>query len=124
MRNCKPFHDVLRYVLRSSVDLVQGPECAEELYYGATVKQLNYHCPMRCHKSKSLIISEIAEETYIITHVKPPTEIISPKEAIQFQKGLYKAPGTIEITIPCNCELISNNEKFPLKIPMFRIFLT
>lgn len=118
LRHCKPYQDKLCYIPRFSADSVQGPECAKKLYNGATVEQLNYHCPMRCHKSNSLIISEIAEETYIITHPKPKTEIKCQNKITKLPESFYTSPGAIKVTIPCNCELISNDEEIiPKRFP-------
>lgn len=118
LRHCNPYHDKLCYIPRFSGDTVRGPDCAKKLFKGATVDELNYHCPMRCHKSNSLIISEIAEETYILTHPKPITEIKCPNETTILQEKIYTSQGAVKIRIPCNCELVIKNEQLiPKRFP-------
>lgn len=46
---------------------MQGPACTKKLKFGASVEDISHQCPMSCHKSVSTIISETAEETFVIT---------------------------------------------------------
>lgn len=72
LHQCKPYQDKLCYIPRFSADNLKGPECAKKLYEGATVETLSHHCPMSCH-TNATTISDIFEETYIITNPKKKT---------------------------------------------------
>lgn len=110
LHHCKPYHDKLCFLPRFSADTLKGPACAKKLYRGATVEDINHHCPMNCHKSTTTIISELDEEIYIITHPKPVTAINCPQNSKQLPPSAYSSPGALKIRLPCNCELTTNKE--------------
>lgn len=117
LHQCKPYHDKLCFIPRFSSDNTQGPECARKLYEGCTVQELSQFCPMNCHTSSSLIISEIAEETYIITHPDPTTIIKCGETSSTIPKN-YSHQGSIKIKLPCNCKLIAQGKTIiPQRFP-------
>ncbi|XP_050310807.1 uncharacterized protein LOC126746540 [Anthonomus grandis grandis] len=79
LHECKPYQNKLCYLPRFSADILQEPECAKILYQGATVKELSQYCPMDCHSATSMTISEIKDETYVITHPKQDMTISCDK---------------------------------------------
>ncbi|KAG5865933.1 hypothetical protein JTB14_029024 [Gonioctena quinquepunctata] len=46
LKHCKPHEDKLCYLPRFSADAHYGPACAKHLYNGASVEEINHHCPM------------------------------------------------------------------------------
>ncbi|XP_074034574.1 uncharacterized protein [Leptinotarsa decemlineata] len=118
LQHCKPFHDKLCYLPRFSADSIRGPACAKQLFTGATVEEINHHCPLTCHKSSTTVISEIEDEIYIITHPKKTTSIQCPNSITRFPDLAYNTPGAIKAHIPCNCKLSMNNEEIiPKRYP-------
>lgn len=118
LHQCKPYENRLCYVPRFSADPVQGPNCAKKLYQGATVEELNHHCPMTCHQSTATAVSEIANETYAIAH--PPENIIIKcnYQNYPWPRNISNLPGAVKIFLPCNCELLVNGEVLiPRKYP-------
>lgn len=121
LHQCKPYHDKLCYIPRFSADSLQGPQCAKKLYTGATVQEISQYCPMNCHSATAMIISEIDEEIYVLTHIKNDLEI-----SCDIQTGIsqykissnFAGQGAIKIHLPCNCHLHSTNEIIiPKKFP-------
>ncbi|XP_046401852.1 uncharacterized protein LOC124167822 [Ischnura elegans] len=71
MHDCRPFEDKLCFLPRFHGDTSHGPQCALTMFKGATAKQLNEACTLRCHPGQSTIITEVAFEKYVITHPPP-----------------------------------------------------
>ncbi|XP_050300412.1 uncharacterized protein LOC126738956 [Anthonomus grandis grandis] len=118
LHECKPYQNKLCYLPRFSADILQGPECAKILYQGATVKELSQYCPIDCHSATSMTISEIKDETYVITHPKQDMTISCDKNKPQKLDTTLARQGSIKIFLPCKCHLSVGNaviipENFP-----------
>ncbi|KAJ8910407.1 hypothetical protein NQ315_011371 [Exocentrus adspersus] len=121
LHQCKPFHDKLCYIPRFSGDALHGPTCARKLFSGTTVTELSQHCPLSCHGSTSLTISEIEEGTYVVTHPKPATYIRCGQNTTVLKDSAYSSPGAVKIHVPCNCEMVVNEEVIiPQRYPCLR----
>ncbi|KAJ8968530.1 hypothetical protein NQ314_002268 [Rhamnusium bicolor] len=110
LRHCQPFKDRLCYLPRFSADMMQGPACAKKLYNGASVEEISHHCPMSCHRSTTTVVSEIAEETYVITHPKNETKLVCNNSTQSLDESAYLMPGSIKLYLPCHCELNMEGE--------------
>jgi Baculovirus F protein len=102
---CKPYENKLCYLPRFSGDILQGPACSKKLFHGTTVEDLSFHCPLRCHKSKLTSITEVDDETYLITHPGSNTFIQCEANSIPLPQNVSSSPGAVKITVPCNCVL-------------------
>lgn len=88
LHQCKPYHDKLCFLPRFASDVKYGPLCAFKMYNGATVNELNKHCSFRCHSSNSMVISEVKEDTYVLTHLKNKT-------LIQCEDKIFNLPNSV-----------------------------
>lgn len=123
LRHCQPFNDRLCYLPRFSADMMQGPACAKKLYNGASVEEISHHCPMSCHKSTTTVVSEIAEETYVITHPKNETKLICNNLTQSLDESAYIMPGSIKVYLPCHCEFAMEGEVLiPRRFPCLESF--
>jgi len=119
LHECKPYQDRLCYLPKFAGDQTQGPTCARKLFHGTTVEDIAEHCPMHCHQSDLMIISEIGSEEFL-THPKPNTTITCPQDSLNLQTEMLNIPGALRITLPCQCQLSVNGEimiqkRFPCK---------
>lgn len=105
---CKPYENKLCYLPRFAGDVLQGPECAIKLFQGTTVTDLTTHCPMRCHHSNLLSISDLNEDTYLLTHPKPGMAILCGSQSTPIKNELINSPGALKMKIPCNCQLVQD----------------
>lgn len=104
LHQCRPYDNKLCYLPRFSSDSLHGPQCAKVLFTGATVQEISETCPMRCLPSTAMVITEVKEEVYVITHPQPNTSIVC-KEEESLPSQLYQQPGALQLTLPCNCAL-------------------
>ncbi|KAK4887382.1 hypothetical protein RN001_003653 [Aquatica leii] len=88
-----------------------GPQCAYKMYLGATVEELSHHCSFRCHSSKSMLVSEVSSDIFIITHPKNKTIIICPNETFELDNQSYYQPGALQVKLPCQCSLLVNQKE-------------
>ena len=105
LHQCRPHSDKLCFLPRFGEDKLHGPTCARKLYEGATVEELSYHCPMKCHASTSLTITEVEEDLFIITNLKVGAYISCPssnKTLTEFGSLL----GALKIKLHCQCALV------------------
>lgn len=92
--------------------------CAFKMYQGATVEELQQHCSFRCHTSRAIVISEVSEDTYVITHPPAQTKIRCPGKSIPLETKYVDKPGALQIQLPCNCSLYVDNKKLiPARFP-------
>lgn len=108
---CRPYDNKLCYIPRFSTGASYGPECTFKMYKGATIAELNKHCSYRCHTSRSMIISEVNEDTYVITH--PPKSLLvnCPLYITPIQEKFLNQPGALQLHLPCNCSLQAGVQK-------------
>lgn len=118
LHQCKPYQDRLCYIPRFATDSTYGPLCAFKMYLGATVDELKQHCSFRCHSSKALVISEVSENTYHITHATENAFVRCPNRKTQIDKKFIGQPGSLELKLPCNCSLyIEGKRIIPARLP-------
>lgn len=102
---CKPYENKLCYLPRFSADNLQGPACATKLFHGATVQDLTAHCPMHCHQSTLMTISEINEEEYVVTHPPQGAAIHCGTNHTSIRDDMLNKPGALRLILPCECTL-------------------
>lgn len=107
LHHCSPYKNKLCYLPRFSADNLQGPECARKMYEGATIEDIASNCPMSCHPSTALTISEIEHETYVITHPTDTTHVSCHNISYPVSR-IPRKPGAIKIDLPCDCKLVTN----------------
>lgn len=90
---------------RFNGDIMKGPSCAAKLLKGATIEELTFHCPMRCHTSTLLVVTEIKDDEFILTHAKSPVVSTCPDNQTTFPEEMTAVPGALKITVPCQCSL-------------------
>lgn len=118
LHNCKPYEHRLCYVPRFSADNTYGPQCAFSMYRGASVEELAKACAFRCHSSKALVISEVREDVYVITHPRPNTSLVCDSKIEPLPDSVLNQPGALQITLPCHCSLtIGNQSIIPRRFP-------
>lgn len=110
LHQCRPYHDKLCHIPRFSSDTYHGPLCAIQMYKGASGEELARICEMTCHPSTSLIITETAEDEYMLAHPIQNTTIECPQSTSPLPQGAYTTPGAIEIHLPCSCSVQVNKE--------------
>lgn len=122
LHNCKPYEHRLCYIPRFSADNTYGPQCAFSMYQGASVKELASVCAFRCHSSRALVISEVQEDTYVITHPKPKTAVNCDSDTYPILESALDQPGALQVTLPCHCSLTMRNiSLIPKRFPCSRI---
>ncbi|KAJ3617865.1 hypothetical protein MTP99_006953 [Tenebrio molitor] len=82
-----------------------SPQCAVKMYTGATVDELNSHCAFRCNESQAMIISEVQDDVYVITHPQPMMLIQFGKSTQDIITSAVGKPGALQVHLPCNCQL-------------------
>jgi hypothetical protein len=88
------------------------------MYTGATVDELNSHCAFRCHESQALIISEVQDDVYVITHPQPMMLIQCGKSTQDIITSALGKPGALQVHLPCNCQLrLKEDVVIPTRYP-------
>ncbi|KAK5647842.1 hypothetical protein RI129_002734 [Pyrocoelia pectoralis] len=111
LHHCKPYADKLCFLPRHNTDTLYGPQCAYKMFLGSTIQELEEHCSFRCHASTSMIISEIQDDIFIVTHPLPDTIINCPDSQTKIADDSYGQPGALQISLPCHCSLLVNHEE-------------
>jgi hypothetical protein len=99
-----------------------SPQCAVKMYTGATVDELNSHCAFRCNESQAMIISEVQDDVYVITHPQPMM-------LIQFGKR-HRTSSRVLLgnQAPCRFIFLPNSIKRrrsdPHKVSLWRKYIT
>jgi hypothetical protein len=79
-----------------------SPQCAVKMYTGATVDELNSHCAFRCNESQAMIISEVQDDVYVITHPQPMMLIQFGKSTQDIITSAVGKPGALQVHLPAN----------------------
>uniref|UniRef100_A0A1Y1MC57 Uncharacterized protein n=1 Tax=Photinus pyralis TaxID=7054 RepID=A0A1Y1MC57_PHOPY len=111
LHHCKPYNDKLCFLPRYNSDSTYGPQCAFKMFTGATVQELEEHCSFRCHSSNSMIISEITDNSFVITHPEYPTVIKCNGREELLPSYVYNQPGALQIELPCSCAVNVNDQE-------------
>jgi hypothetical protein len=118
LHTCKPFENKLCYIARFNSHGSYGPQCALKMYTGATVDELNSHCAFRCHESQAMIISEVQDDVYVITHPQPMMLIQCGKTTQDIITSAVGKPGALQVHLPCNCQLrLKEDVVIPTRYP-------
>ncbi|KAL1516372.1 hypothetical protein ABEB36_000291 [Hypothenemus hampei] len=104
LHQCRPYHDRLCFIPHFSSDALEGPECARTLFQGGTVQEISQHCPLECHPSTTMSISEVLENTYILTHPKAPLYMVCNNITTRLPDQ-YKHQGSVKLKLDCSCHL-------------------
>jgi Baculovirus F protein len=99
--------DNLCFIPRHVSDVNFGSSCPVKLFLGSTVAELNQHCAFQCKKSKAMQVSQIENELYVLTNIRNKLSIECNHVVTEMQDPLQGGPGSLEIKVPCNCELRS-----------------
>ncbi|KAL1489243.1 hypothetical protein ABEB36_014176 [Hypothenemus hampei] len=124
LHQCRPYHDKLCYISRFSPEALEGPECAKKLFTGGTVREISQHCPIKCNPSTHMIVSEVLEDTYIVTHPVTPLTITCGTNKTTLPDK-YNHQGALKIRLVCSCYLEAGSEvlipsRFPCLDPANR----
>jgi hypothetical protein len=79
------------------------------------VAELNKHYAFQCRKLGAMHISQV-EELYVITKVKGELIVDGCMDKITIENILQSGPGSLEIRIPCACELFVNGSALISKL--------
>ncbi|KAL1487645.1 hypothetical protein ABEB36_015689 [Hypothenemus hampei] len=109
LHHCKPYHDKLCYLPHFSSEATEGPTCAKILFLGGTLQELSQQCPITCHASTTMLISEVQQDTYIVTHPKLTLKITCHNSTITVP-AKYTHQGAIKLQLPCYCFLSTLDE--------------
>ncbi|KAL1487945.1 hypothetical protein ABEB36_015328 [Hypothenemus hampei] len=109
LHQCRPYHDKLCYISRFSPEALEGPECAKKLFTGGTVNEISQHCPIKCNPSTHMIVSEVLEDTYIVTHPVTPLTITCGTNKTTLPDK-YNHQGALKIRLACSCYLEAGSE--------------
>ncbi|CAH1368918.1 unnamed protein product, partial [Tenebrio molitor] len=113
LHTCKPFENKLCYIARFNSHGSYGPQCALKMYTGATVDELNSHCAFRCHESQAMIISEVQDDVYVITHPQPMMLI----QCGHHHECCWET-SALQVHLPCNCQLrLKEDVVIPTRYP-------
>ena len=107
LHQCKPYENKLCYLPRFAADTAHGPGCAKILYVGSSISEINQHCPLHCITSQLVSISEIAHDTFVITHPQPDLTITCKNHKTLLPNTFYSTPGALKLKLPCYCRLSS-----------------
>lgn len=104
----------LCYITQFSSDKTLSPKCVESIFKNKPFEKINQVCYFQCIKrNDETIIKQIGIHTFAITNPQPTLKIRSGKKGNFTEKILqinYDNPGLIKISLPCNHELLKNNE--------------
>lgn len=95
----------LCYLARRPSQVTFTSNCAESIYHGEPIKRLFDVCAYRCIPETQPIITAISSEIYVITHPQKNITIVCDDEIILLPEDHLKDPGSLEITLKCECEL-------------------
>ncbi|KAL1490150.1 hypothetical protein ABEB36_012890 [Hypothenemus hampei] len=109
LHQCKPYHDTLCHLSRFPPEALEGPECAKILFTGGTITEISQHCPINCNPSTHMVISEVLEDTYVVTHPAGPLAIKCGTNRTVLP-STYHHQGALKIRLQCSCHLESGNE--------------
>ena len=118
LHQCKPYENKLCYLPRFAADSAHGPGCAKILYVGSSISEINQHCPLHCITSQLLSISEIAHDTFVITHPQPDLTITCKNHKTLLPNTFHSTPGALKLKLPCYCRMSSQTydlipERYP-----------
>ncbi|KAL1488598.1 hypothetical protein ABEB36_014402 [Hypothenemus hampei] len=117
LHQCKPYHDKLCYVSRFSPEALEGPECAKILFTGGTIQEISQHCPINCNPSTHMVIAEVLEDTYIVTHPTAPLSIVCGTNTTVLP-AKYNRQGALKVQLACSCHLRAGTEVLiPARFP-------
>ena len=80
------------------------------MFKGGTVEEIYKNCIISCQSFKNLLITEVQTDVYVITHPNPATKIKCGNTTQRFQNSSFITPGAVELKLPCDCEMIQNDE--------------
>lgn len=63
-----------------------GLQCILKLFEGATVNELSQHCTFKCYSSTAVVISEVGQDIFVVTHTQEDAKIRYPNEVINIDK--------------------------------------
>jgi hypothetical protein len=95
----------LCFLPRRPSQITFSSNCAELIYHGATIKELFGVCAYRCLPEAQPIITAVNHELYVITNPQRNITIICSGEVISLPENHFSDPGSLEITLKCECEL-------------------
>lgn len=102
---CTPYNNKLCYLPRYAGDRLQGPGCASTIFKGASVEDISHQCQLKCKRSTHLTITEVEEETYIITHPTGNTKVVCKNTTHDIRTDYHNHIGALKIHLPCSCQL-------------------
>lgn len=100
----------LCFLPRRPSQITYSSNCAELIYHGATIRELFRVCAYRCLPESQPIITAVSHELYIITNPQSNITIICNDENILLPENHLSDPGSLEITLKCECELHMNGK--------------
>ncbi|KAJ3645257.1 hypothetical protein Zmor_022927 [Zophobas morio] len=120
LHHCKPFENKLCFLPRFSAHSLHGPTCVNKLVAGESSLELSRQCPMTCYYSTAMTITEVEEETYVITHARNESCIKCNNQLRPIVKQEDAEPSAKKIVLPCHSQLILHDEviigrRFPCK---------
>jgi len=98
----------LCFLPRRPSQVTYSSNCAELIYHGASIKELFGVCAYRCLTESQPIITAVNHEVYIITNPQKNITIVCDDERILVPENHLNDPGSLEITLKCECELFMN----------------
>jgi len=110
LHHCQPFKNRLCFLPRVSTDPFYGPTCTTKMFRGASVNELSKHCPMKCQQEKTMTVTEVEEDEFVITHPTTNTHITCKNGTTTIDNQYLKNPGAILLSLPCDCQLVENQE--------------
>lgn len=118
LKNCNPHGNKLCHIPRFSAAMTTSPQCLYSLFRSSRIFEITENCPFNCYPSASMRISEVEEDTYVITHPAVGTIVNCSGKITQIDPAEYDRPGALQISLPCNCFLSSNGHiLIPKKFP-------
>ena len=116
LQHCDPPVTDLCYTPRFSSDITLTPRCVEAIFKNLPLDEINKYCYFQCvtqTNNEETIIKQIGVNTYAITNPQPTLYIRKEVDNIITTQKLfinYEHPGLLKLKLPCNHELIKNEQ--------------
>ena len=95
----------LCFLPRRPSQITFSSNCAELIYHGASIEELFSVCAYRCLPESHPIVTAVNFEVYVITNPQPNITIVCDDEKITVPEDHLDSPGSLEITLKCDCAL-------------------
>lgn len=120
LENCDSEKLGLCYVPRASLS-EKYELCLSQFAADSPISKLIESCPMTCLPNSGPQILQLNEQHFVLTHLRQTTRFECAEGDVFFTEQLPATPsvGAMEMIIPCNCRLISNESNHLLVDAVF-----